>query len=190
MDDLQITGRKRRKEAVMRWLSIPIVLLVIIVSMIAPVAAAGPELSVVAPKDGEAIAGTEVTVRFTTRNIKLVPTSVPVSEAGKRPDANRPGEGHVHFVLDLQPLVVWERGDPYTFTNVPPGEHQLMVELANNDHSSLSPRVMQIVRFGTGSPKTLPITGRGAYASAVPVLLVLGLLMLAAGVLILRRQLD
>jgi hypothetical protein len=174
----------------MRWLNTPIVLLVVILGSIAPVAAAGPELSVVAPKDGEAIVGTEVTVSFMVRNIKLVPTSVPVSEAGKRPDANRPGEGHVHFVLDLQPLVVWERGEPYTFTNVAPGEHQLMVELVNNDHSSLSPRVMQIIQFQTGSPKMLPITGMGSYRGEIPVLLILGASMLAAGALMLRRKLG
>jgi hypothetical protein len=85
---------------------------------------------------------------------------VPLSEAGKHPEVNHPGEGHLHFALDLQPLVVWEKSDPYTFPNIPPGDHQLMVELANNDHSSLSPRVMRQITFKTVMP--LPATGSSA----------------------------
>src|SRR5919204_552169 len=104
----------------MRRLRIVIVLLVLVLSSLSPVAAAGPELTVNAPQDGAVIEGNSVTVSFTTANIKLVPTTVPVSEAGKHPEANHPGEGHLHFVLDLQPLVVWEHTDPYTFSNVPP----------------------------------------------------------------------
>src|SRR5262245_26728039 len=91
--------------------------LLLLFVIVAPVAAAGPSLSVTSPKNGADIEGNTVTVRFTTSDINLVATTVPVAEAGKHPEVNQPGEGHLHFVLDLQPLVVWEKGDPYTFTN-------------------------------------------------------------------------
>ena len=172
----------------MRRLLLLVVLLVLIASVPGPVAAQGPELTVVSPTDAMVIKDTSVTVGFKVANFKLVPTSVPVSEAGKHPEANRPGEGHLHFVLDLQPLVVWEHGDPYTFTSVAPGEHQLMVELVNNDHSSLSPRVMQMIRFQSTGAQILPNTGSGAALSLdfVPALLVLALLLMTAGGLMRR----
>jgi hypothetical protein len=86
----------------------------------------------------------------------------------------------LHFVLDLQPLVVWESGDPYTFANVPAGEHQLMVELVNNDHSPLSPPVMQHIQFRSGMPKGLPVTGADPMSddAGVRVLLTLGILLI------------
>jgi hypothetical protein len=159
------------------------VLLLLIVAA-TPAFAAGPSLSVAAPEDGAVIEGSTVKVTFTTAEIKLVPTTVPISEAGKRPDANKPGEGHLHFVLDLQPLVVWEKAEPYTFTDVPAGEHQLMAELVQNDHSSLSPRVMQMIHFRTIAvgqmPATMPVTGEGA-GDGVLSLLLLALVAVAAG---------
>ena len=134
--------------------------LLLALGVAAPAGAQTPGLTVAAPADGATIQGASVTVSFQASGIKLVKTTVPLSEAGKHPEVNRPGEGHLHFALDLQPLVVWEKSDPYTFSNLPPGDHQLMVELANNDHSSLSPRVMQQINFKTTMP--LPATGLGA----------------------------
>jgi LPXTG-motif cell wall-anchored protein len=167
-----------------------IVMMVLMLGVPQPAAAAGPELTVTAPKDGAVIDGSTVTISFITANIKLVPTTIPVTEAGKHPEANHPGEGHLHFVLDLQPLVVWEKADPYTFTNLPPGDHQLMVELVQNDHSSLSPSVMQHIRFRSGMPESLPVTGAGptSYADTGSALVILGVLLVAAGALLLRRR--
>ncbi|HEX9371646.1 MAG TPA: hypothetical protein VF897_11605, partial [Roseiflexaceae bacterium] len=128
-----------------------------------------------------------------TANIKLVPTTVPVAEAGKHPEANKPGEGHVHFVLDLQPLVVWEKGDPYTFSNVPAGQHQLMVELVQNDHSSLSPRVMRMIQFQVEAAPmaALPRTGEEATGRLDGgwALLALAVLLMIAGGIALRGRL-
>jgi hypothetical protein len=174
----------------MRQVCILLVPLMLILSIPQQAAAQGPTLSVVAPKSGASIDGNTVNITFTTSNIKLVSTSIPVAEAGKRPEANRPGEGHLHFVLDLQPLVVWERGDPYTFTNVPAGEHQLMVELVNNDHSPLSPPVVQHIQFRSGMPGALPVTGSGTTSNGAMVgaLLALGLLLIAGGGLVRPRR--
>src|SRR5689334_19272727 len=138
-------------------------LLLLLLNPIAAAAASGPTLTVVAPGAGATIQGTSATITFETSDFKIVPTTIPVSEAGKHPEVNKPGEGHLHFVLDLSPLVVWEHSTPYTFENVPPGEHQLMVELVNTDHSSLSPPVMRQIRFRTVAvlPATMPATGSG-----------------------------
>ena len=119
--------------------------------------AAGPSLTIDGPKDGEVIQDSAVTVNFMVSDFKIVPSTVPAADAGKQPEANRPGEGHLHLVLDLQPLVVWDQTDAYTFEELPPGQHQLTVELANNDHSSLSPPVTKQIRFETTA--ALPATG-------------------------------
>lgn len=142
----------------MRQLRAFAVLFFLMFSSMRSVTAAGPGLTVSAPRNGAVIQNNTITVQFTATDIKLVPTSVPVAEAGKHPEVNKPGEGHLHFVLDLQPLVVWTKADSYTFASVPPGPHQLMVELVQNDHSSLSPRVMQMIQFQV-APSVMPQTG-------------------------------
>lgn len=174
----------------MRWLLIVTTWFVLILSPLVTWAQEGPSLTVTAPKDGVELKESNVTVEFNVSDFQLVPSNVPLTEAGKRPEANRPGEGHLHFRLDLQPVVVWEKGEPYTFTNVPPGEHQLMVEVVNNDHSSLSPPVMEQIRFRTTGPETMPATGsEPSLQSALGrILLVLGVLLLSAGGLVLRRR--
>src|SRR5690349_6339095 len=75
-----------------------------------------PTLTVTAPSDGATLEGASATVNFQVSGMKLVKTNVPLSEAGKHPEANRAGEGHLHITVDLQPLVVWEKSDPYTLT--------------------------------------------------------------------------
>jgi LPXTG-motif cell wall-anchored protein len=181
---------ERERRETMRQIGLLIVMLMLLLSIAQPAAAQGPTLSVVTPKSGESIDGSTVSVSFTTSNIKLVPTSIPVAEAGKRPEANHPGEGHLHFVLDLQPLVVWESGDPYTFSGVPAGEHQLMVELVNNDHSPLSPPVMQQIQFRSGMPRGLPVTGDDSMSDAgmVGALLISSLLVIAGSMLVRPRR--
>ncbi|MDQ3699510.1 MAG: hypothetical protein M3442_01150 [Chloroflexota bacterium] len=121
---------------------------------------AQPTLTVSSPANGTTITGPNVTVRFQTSGIQLTPTNVPISEAGRRPEANRAGEGHVHFMMDVLPLVVWDRPDAYTFTNVPPGEHQLMVEIVQTDHGPLATPVAQTIRFRTVA--LLASSGAGA----------------------------
>jgi hypothetical protein len=174
----------------MRWLLILTVWLVFILGPLAAVAQEDPTLTVEAPKDGAVLQESSVTVRFEVTDFKLVPSKVPLTEAGKRPEANRPGEGHLHFMLDLQPVVVWERNEPYTFNNVPPGEHRLMVELVNNDHSSLSPSVTKQIRLRTTGPGTMPETGSDAawQVAGGRTLLVLGVLLVITGGLLLRRR--
>jgi hypothetical protein len=145
----------------------------------APAASADTELAVTSPVNGVTVSGRNVTVRFRVSGIRLVPTNVPISQAGQRPDANRPGEGHVHFMLDTQPLVVWERPDAYTFSDIPPGEHQLMVEVVQNDHGALDPPVAQTIRFRTTA--LFGNSGGGSEPRRVGMLFVLGAALAAAG---------
>ncbi|HEX6288471.1 MAG TPA: hypothetical protein VFZ66_04730 [Herpetosiphonaceae bacterium] len=174
----------------MRQLMNLMVLLLLMVSPLVVAAQSGPQLKVTAPASEAAINGTNVMVEFQATGITLVPSTVPLNEAGKRPDANRAGEGHLHLMLDLQPLIVWERAEPYRFENVPPGEHQLMVELVNNDHSPLSPPVVQQIRFRTAMMMPATGTGRWQINAAYVLLAVFALLALSAGLIVRRRSMP
>ncbi len=172
----------------MRWLWMTSALLLLILCTFSSAAAAGPVLTVLTPADGQVIEGDTVTVVFQASNFNIVPSTIPLSEAGMHPEVNRPGQGHVHLMLDLGPLVVWYKADPYTFNNVAPGQHQLMVELVNNDHSSLSPRVMQMIQFQFAGPG-LPVTGKGTAPPLDPFPLVtLGALVIVTSGLIWARS--
>jgi hypothetical protein len=168
---------------------LPVLLLVALAAVMSLAqVAANPQLAVTAPTDGETISGTTVTVRFEVTDFTIVASDVPLEEAGRRPEANRPGEGHVHLMLDTFPVVVWTQDAPYTFTDVPPGEHLLTVELAENDHAPLSPPVVQQVRFRTVADQVMPVTG-GPWlqpSGVVAVTLLAGLALVAGG-LLLRR---
>ncbi len=155
-------------------------------ALVLPAAAKGPGITVTAPGNGITIQGANVTVDFSVADFALVQTSVPLTEAGKRPEANRAGEGHIHFMLDVWPVVVWERGEPYTFTDVPAGEHQLMVELVNNDHSSLSPPVIQQIRFRTAM--MMPMAGMAPRTQNAPLLVLLALGLISSALVLRRRM--
>lgn len=158
-----------------------VAVLLLLLSPYASAAQVSPELVVSAPAGGATITGTDVAITFQVSGVNLVPSGVPLTEAGKRPEANRPGEGHLHFMLDLLPLVVWEHAESYTFNNITPGEHQLMVELVNNDHSPLSPPVVKQIQFRTAvmMPETSAQSG-----DLTAIWLALILMLLGLGVLL------
>jgi hypothetical protein len=177
-------------EATMRRLGIVVIVTGLLLASVGVSSAQAPQLTVTAPANGSAVDGTDVTVTFNVTGIAIVPSTVPLERAGLQPDANRPGEGHVHFMLDLGPLVVWTSAAPYTFTNVPPGEHQLMVEVVNNDHSSFNPPVIQQIRFRSSASQMLPKTGaanRDVTSVYSGLLALSGLAILGAGLLLRRR---
>jgi hypothetical protein len=131
-------------------------------------AQAQPELVVLEPAQDMTVQGSSLTVTFQTTGFQIVASQVPVEEAGKRPEANRPGEGHLHLMLDLQPVVIWETTEPYTFENVTPGVHQLSVELVNNDHSSLSPPVIVQRRITLEASAQAPADASAPAAASPP----------------------
>src|SRR5262245_45204136 len=92
----------------------PIIALVLML-WLTSVATAEPQLNVISPAEGETIVGTTVKVMIKTSDFELVKAVVPVTEAGKRPDANQPGKGMVHLKFDLLPLAILDQGDTYTF---------------------------------------------------------------------------
>jgi hypothetical protein len=131
-----------------------IVLLALMPSM--SLFAQGRGLLVHSPMQGKTVNGSTVTVHFETPGIKVIASTVKLEEAGKHPEANHPGEGHLHLMLDLQPMVVWGQSDPYTFENVPPGDHVLSVEIVENDHSSFTPPLLQQIHFTSVAAPTAP----------------------------------
>ncbi len=81
---------------------------------------------------------------------------------------NVPGEGHIHFFLDVdapttpgQPAVtapgtyVATTETSYTWKNLPPGIHKFSVELVNNDHTPLVPPVAYAVEVNVVPPVSL-----------------------------------
>jgi hypothetical protein len=174
----------------MRRYVVLLILVTTVFVMTQSTTSAQPGLTVSSPEDGETINDTSVTITFEATEFSIVPSTVPLDQAGQRPEANREGEGHVHFMLDLMPIIVWESTEPYTITDVPPGEHTLMVELVNNDHSPLSPPVVQQIRFRSNAEQMLANTGAEqgrANETVVLLILLAGVAALSAG-LVLRRK--
>ena len=159
--------------------------------------AQGGELLVRSPMQGETVIGNTMTVFFETPGITIVPSPIKVEEAGKHPEANKPGEGHLHFMLDLQPLGVWGSSDPYTFENMPPGDHVLTIEIVQNDHASFTPPLVQQIRFTSveapaATPQevaSLPNTGVESVAgqSSTHLMVVLSGCLIVCGSYIRRR---
>ena len=184
----------------MRWLLPFFVGLLIIWLALSPAATAAPQLQITSPTAGESVSGSAVRVSFQASGVRLRPPPVEVREAGKHPEQNSPEEGHLHMMLDLNPVVMWASQEPYTFEDVPPGEHQLMVEVVNNDHAPFSPPVVREVRFtvvappevqgargeaGLAQPAAIPSTGEPT-GSVSRMALVLVLLAVGAAGLYLR----
>ena len=108
-------------------------------------AAAAPGLKIIQPASGLTLAAGSITVSVEVTNLSLMAPG----------GANAPGQGHLHYYLDVSPIptapgqpavsaagtykavsiatVIWD--------NVPAGTHTFSVQLVNNDHTPLSPPV-------------------------------------------------
>jgi plastocyanin len=104
-----------------------------------------PTVTITAPT-GPVIVPGNLTVTIEVTNFNIV---------DKQGQANVPGEGHIHYYLDVdapttpgQPAIPpngsWAHvaSTTYTFTNVAAGQHKISVELVNNDHTPLVPPVV------------------------------------------------
>ena len=110
-------------------------------------AAAGPQVSFTSPSDGAAVGST-----FTAK-IDIADFELDAASVGKK---SAEGRGHLHFSLDggkfdnakfsgangklAEQLGTDGKYSPsvtpqITYTGIPAGEHTLVVDLANNDHS-------------------------------------------------------
>jgi hypothetical protein len=76
-----------------------------------------------------------VTLRVSIRGFKTYPALF-----GKRP--NKPDGGHWHVFVDGKPNKMSANVTIGKTLKLRPGSHRIFVELANNDHSSLQPRVL------------------------------------------------
>jgi len=108
-----------------------------------PASGAKPDLTITAPADGAVLPVGDITVSVQVSNFRLVP------EYGEY----IPGEGHLHYYMDLpanavasQPgFFVPTTDTSYTWPNVPPGTHTFTVELASTDHTPLPQPVSRTV---------------------------------------------
>lgn len=120
-----------------------------------------PAVRITEPVDGSMLTSSSVTVSAQVDNLKLV---------DKLGQANAPGEGHIHYFLDVTPPMA--AGEPattapgtfiataatsHTWSNLAPGTHTLSVELVNNDHTPLSPPVVASVNITMKSHPSLKI---------------------------------
>jgi len=106
-------------------------------------------VTIVEPMEGASVAAGNVTVSVNVTNFTLVePTGQP----------NAPGEGHLHYYLDApvptnesEPAIpetggyVVSANLSHTWENVTAGEHNLSVQVVNNDHTPLIPLVFETV---------------------------------------------
>jgi len=114
-----------------------------------PTPAAEANVTIVEPMEGANVTAGNVTVSVDVANFTLVePTGQP----------NAPGEGHLHYYLDApvptnesEPAIpptggyVISTNLSHTWENVTAGEHNLSVQLVNNDHTPLIPLVFETV---------------------------------------------
>ncbi|WP_332450214.1 fasciclin domain-containing protein, partial [Methanoculleus sp.] len=118
-------------------------------------------VTIVEPMDGATLPAGNVTVSVNVTNFTLV-------EPAGQPNA--PGEGHLHYYLDA--VVPTNESEPavpefggyvistnltHTWENVTAGEHNLSVQLVNNDHTPLIPLVFQTVNVTVGGENVTPI---------------------------------
>jgi hypothetical protein len=100
------------------------------------VTTAVPTIKVVSPVDGTVVEGSDLSVRVETTGLEFVDPS----------NTTVPGQGHVHFTLDDQPVQMSVTPD-YTLKNITPGKHTLRSELVQNDTTPFAPAVFQTVTF-------------------------------------------
>ncbi len=142
---------------------------------VTPRVTATPTLSITSPNNGATVPAENITVNAQVTNFKVV---------DKQGMANVPGEGHLHFYLDIdapttpdKPAApasgVWAHVSTttHTFTNLAPGMHTISVQLINNDHTPVIPLVVTKITVtvpagvgGGSSSNTSPPGGGTEYA--------------------------
>ena len=95
------------------------------------------KLSIVAPKVGQVVHGSNVDLRVNLQDAKLVPATTTHIVAD---------EGHLHVILD-DTLISMTEGLEQTIPGVAPGEHRITVEFVASDHAPFDPRVVSVVAF-------------------------------------------
>ncbi len=128
-------------------------------------------VTIVEPVEGASVTAGNVTVSVNVTNFTLIePTGQP----------NAAGEGHLHYYLDApvptnaSAPAIPETGDyvvsantSYTWENVTAGEHNLSVQLVNNDHTPLIPLMFETVNV-TADGNVTPMLTENVTPEASP----------------------
>jgi hypothetical protein len=137
----------------------------------APAGGVMPGITIASPAEGAVLPAGNITVSVRVFYFTLVPSYG---------QAYVPGEGHLHYYMDLPVPLAGEKAPvpppghfipttatSYTFVNVPAGTHRFSVELANNDHAPFpSPIFSTVTVTVTGQlPATATVTTTGEGAS-------------------------
>ncbi len=92
------------------------------------------DLTITSPTDGETING-DFNLQATSQNFIFDPGAVG--------GTNTDGTGHFHVYIDG---VYWTYGaGSTTVSGVPAGEHEILIELVNNDHSTATPTASDVI---------------------------------------------
>ncbi|MBI4333441.1 MAG: cupredoxin domain-containing protein [Chloroflexi bacterium] len=115
-----------------------------------------PEVSIESPKELENVLAGDIKISIKVANFNIV---------NKLGATNTPGEGHIHYYLDVAPpttpgqRAVTAAGtyaataaNSHTWANVKPGGRVFAVQLVNNDHTPLAPPVVADVRVNVQAP--------------------------------------
>ena len=94
-----------------------------------------PGISITSPPEGESISS-DATVTVSIENFTLDPDAVGTAPVD--------GEGHWHVFVDGD-YQNYSTEDSISISGLSSGEHQIMVELYNNDHTELDDRVLDTV---------------------------------------------
>lgn len=137
-----------------------------------------PQIKSVTPSDGQTIYGSKIPVLVTVENFQLVDF--------QNSFAPTPSQGHVHLWLDDQNPTTESAQKSIDgqsiYNDVSYGDHTLMVELVNNDHTPLIPPVKTSVTFKTapvGTPTPVQSSGFDKKTAFV-ILVIVALVILAA----------
>ena len=95
------------------------------------------KLSIVEPKVDQVVHGSNVDLRVSLKDAKLVPATTTDIV---------PDEGHLHVLLDDK-LISMTEGLEQTIPDVTPGPHRIQVEFVASDHAPFDPRVVAVVAF-------------------------------------------
>lgn len=106
----------------------------------APATGPTPEITFNWPTDGGSDPGPDVSLKFSVSNFQV--------QAPK--DTNEAGKGHLHGYLD-DGTYIPIADSMYAAKGLAPGKHKFRLELQNNDHTLVSPKVMKEISFTVGS---------------------------------------
>lgn len=103
-----------------------------------------PKLTFVQPQQDESLSGPDVTAEVEIKNFKIV------NRLGQDP---KKGEGHIHWIVDNGEAIP-STSDTFVATRLTSGEHTIVAELHQNNHSPLDPPVTADVVFAIAEAET------------------------------------